>query len=64
MGQAHDDPVVQALRRAAAADARADALEEELARSTKLWRAALVAVVAVASVGLLMLGLVAFNAVD
>ncbi len=53
-----------ALARASAAESRVHELEAELQR-TRQWRqSALIAVVAVALLAILMLGIVAFNAVD
>jgi hypothetical protein len=58
------DPLEAALRRAELAESKARALEGELER-VKEWRRALViAVVAVALLAILMLGIVAFNATD
>lgn len=53
-----------AERRATAAEARIDDLQAELVRTAEWRRATLIAVVAVALLAILMLGVVAFNAVD
>ena len=56
--------LADAQARAGAAEARVRELEAELHR-TKAWRqSTLIAVVAVALLAILMLGIVAFNAVD
>ena len=54
----------QAEIRAAAAEARADALEGEVARGAHLRKWVILAVVTIAAVALVVLGSVAFNAVD
>jgi hypothetical protein len=53
-----------ALRRAELAESKVQALSDELARVREWRRALLIAVVAVALLAILMLGLVAFNATD
>jgi len=56
--------LLEAEERARGAEARIDELEAELARVRDWRRSALLAVVVVALLAILMLGIVAFNAVD
>lgn len=54
----------EATRLAALSEERANLLAAELERTKERWKWTLLAVVAIAVVGMVMLGVVAFNAVD